>query len=344
MAQPQKPEPEQPWRKIPVEALDQLIALNEAPLKVWLYYRARCGQEGKAWGKASAIGKACGGMAVSTVKNARHWLVKNNWLKPNGYASCGLPMYKPVLPKVQTYSGKYEGTSDSTGGSTGKYGGSTSESTQNNKPLNKLPEQANAQQQQKSLLSLCDVASLETQTQPQEQPQPQSEAQPELIAGYTKETILSHYQVLLDSGQAWVCGLGKDGIKRMRKGWVEHLMSLEPVKGKRGRPEHKVEHNNCCECGSPDRVPPYPRCQACLDKFAALYPKTPAPAWCVAPPDPEMERLCAKCNKVPPVKSGPLCGPCRKAEQEKAAAERRRHREELAAQPSLKDLMNRASQ
>jgi hypothetical protein len=89
-----------PQVRINVTDLDRLAQLSEAQLKVWLYYARRKGADGKAWGKSSSIGAWAGGMAVSTIKNARAWLVKNGWLKPNGKTKFGLPMFLPMVPAV----------------------------------------------------------------------------------------------------------------------------------------------------------------------------------------------------------------------------------------------------
>ena len=85
-----------PQVRINVEDMDKLLKLSEARLKVWLYYRRRFGADGKAWGKNSTIARALG-FASGTVKNARSWLVKHGWLKPNGYSDFGLALYIPVI-------------------------------------------------------------------------------------------------------------------------------------------------------------------------------------------------------------------------------------------------------
>ncbi len=68
--------------------------------------------------------------------------------------------------------------------------------------------------------------------------------------GYSYSTIMAHYQKLLDSGQPWVCGEGRDGYKRMTKGWVEHIMSLEPKKRKT-KPVGGYRLAQTCSCGRP---------------------------------------------------------------------------------------------
>jgi hypothetical protein len=113
-----------PEVRIPVFAVDRLMLLTEAQLKVWLYYKRRYGADGKAWGKASTIAEATG-LVKGTVKNARAWLVKNEWLRPNGSSDKGLPMFKPVIGKLpsgvipelpQSFSNDGESNSKMTGG------------------------------------------------------------------------------------------------------------------------------------------------------------------------------------------------------------------------------------
>lgn len=230
-------------------------------------------------------------------------------------------------------------------------------------------------------------ASLETQPQPVTQPDPDCnvcnpetragylcplhEAQDPLIAGYRKSTILTHYQKLLDSGQAWVCGSGRDGIKRVNKGWVERLMSLEPVQ-RRGRPDQGT-----CKCGRPkpcpkhDYVmaePTYP--QYCLTCGTEHMTKDPCPKWVSrhpehkcenigvkpenlldldswepTPPEPEPdEELCAYCQLVPPVKGRIMCAPCQKKDDAVREAHRKKRAEELAKLPSMRELMAQAEE
>jgi hypothetical protein len=232
-------------------------------------------------------------------------------------------------------------------------------------------------------------ASLETQPQPQPQPVtqpdpdcnvcnpetragylcPVHEAQDPLIVGYRKSTILTHYQKLLDSGQAWVCGPGRDGIKRMRKGWVEHLMSLEPV-------QRRGPDQGTCKCGRPKPCPKhnyvmveskYPQhCLTCgtehltkdpCSKWVRKHPEHKVEnigvkseklldldSWEPTPPEPEPEKLCASCQKVPPVPptTGVLCKACRKTQRDQIEARRKKRAEELAKLPSMKELMAQA--
>ena len=101
-----------------------------------------------------------------------------------------------------------------------------------------VPEGADNTQPTPTDVSCCSPsASQKTENRGGDPHTPQSG----LIAGYTRETILAHYDKLLSSGQPWVCGAGRDGIKRMRPKYVEHLMSLEPLK----------ESGAKCRCGRP---------------------------------------------------------------------------------------------
>jgi hypothetical protein len=100
-----------------------------------------------------------------------------------------------------------------------------------------VPEGADNTQPTPTDVSCCSPsASQKTENRGGDPHTPQSG----LIAGYTRETILAHYDKLLSSGQPWVCGAGRDGIKRMRPKYVQHLMSLEPLKS-----------GGTCKCGSP---------------------------------------------------------------------------------------------
>jgi hypothetical protein len=102
-------EKRKPQVRINVEDMDKILKLPEARLKVWLYYKRRYGADGRAWGKNSTIALALG-FAPGTIKNARSWLIKNGWLKPNGFSDFGLAMYIPVigvLPEACTNAGRH---------------------------------------------------------------------------------------------------------------------------------------------------------------------------------------------------------------------------------------------
>ena len=79
------------------------MSLTDTQLRVWLYYKRREGKDGKAFGKAATIGEWTG-LAPGTVRNARSWLVRNGWLRPNGNSQSGLPMFLAVIPQLRPES------------------------------------------------------------------------------------------------------------------------------------------------------------------------------------------------------------------------------------------------
>ena len=131
--------------------------------------------------------------------------------------------------------------------------------------------------------------------------QPQNQSG--LIAGYSEEVIREHYDKLLASGQPWVCGEGRDGIKRMRRGWVEHVMSLEPPKTKTP-PAGGYRPAQVCKCGRP---------KPC--ELHDLKLKTPEP------------EPCYLCNKCP-------------ENRKKACAWHKRFLEDIKICPNCKKLDN----
>lgn len=93
----------QPEIRVKVAAVDRLLLLTEAQLKVWLWYKRREGTDKNAYGKAKTIADACGftkPTSAQSVKNTRAWLVKNGWLQRNGRSRVGLPQFLAVIPRL----------------------------------------------------------------------------------------------------------------------------------------------------------------------------------------------------------------------------------------------------
>jgi hypothetical protein len=92
-----------PEVRIKVYDLDRLMRLDPIRERVWMYYKRREGADGKAYGKSITIAEWAGYTSPTSpqsVKNARSWLKRNGWLKPNGRSKSGLPMYLAVIPRL----------------------------------------------------------------------------------------------------------------------------------------------------------------------------------------------------------------------------------------------------
>ncbi|MGH9831207.1 MAG: hypothetical protein ACREDR_49020, partial [Blastocatellia bacterium] len=90
-----------PEVRVKVHDLDSLLALTSPQERVWMYYKRREGADGKAWGKAATIA-AWARIEPGTVRNARSWLVRNGWLRPNGRSKSGLPQFLAVIPQLHS--------------------------------------------------------------------------------------------------------------------------------------------------------------------------------------------------------------------------------------------------
>ena len=145
----------------------------------------------------------------------------------------------------------------------------------------------------------------------------------------------------------------------MHPNWVEHLMSLEPVKSK-GKYAHKGpdatenpydsnwDLKPTCKCGRPKpcevhdlkvditKSEPVLLCGLCRVNHRGY-----------ACPKAVVESMCESCGKFPPANGGYLCAACNKVNRDlieadkKARAARTAARAAArAAQPSLKEMMN----
>jgi len=175
-----------------------------------------------------------------------------------------------------------------------------------------------------SLLCCAGEAKAETQTQPEIS-----------VSGYTLTEIKAHLDTLVEFGHKWATE-NADGINRLAPKWVEHIMTLKVPRGAKRRFEHRVEKLHLCpDCKSAPPADEFEiRCQPCLDKFEAAKPK---PSF---EPVPVHEPFCFNCGLKGTFGGHTLCKSCRKGEQVKLAEEKAARKAALAAQPSLKDLMN----
>ena len=101
-----------PEIRVKVVAVDRLLLLTEAQLKVWLWYKRREGVDGKAYGKAKTIADACG-FTQGNERPERKELPRvagQERLAPTqtARAKVGLPMFLAVIPRL-TLLGASEG-------------------------------------------------------------------------------------------------------------------------------------------------------------------------------------------------------------------------------------------
>jgi len=209
-------------------------------------------------------------------------------------------------------------------------------------------------------------ASLENQNQPQ----------PEVtVSGYTLTEIKAHLEHLVEFGHKWATE-NADGIERLHPNWVEHIMTLKVPRGAKRkfvRVPNSVEHveimdTDCtanrhtrgtCPSGAAchPNAPAYRReviewgtppkfkqdslediCSKCaVDHEGKLCPKQ---FFGMALPEPDIDPLCASCGKVPPAPRSAYCKPCRKAEDDRQAAEKAARIAEARSRPSLKEMMD----
>jgi hypothetical protein len=100
---------------------------------------------------------------------------------------------------------------------------------------------------------------------------------------------------------------------------TEHLTKDPCSKWVRKHPEHKVENIGV-------------KSENLLD----------LDSWEPTPPEPEPEKLCASCQKVPPLINKSLCKKCWDKETKLIEAQLKKRAEELAKLPSMKELMAQA--